>query len=317
MKAAVEAAARFSYRQHMNMLAPDSGQAEAGLLRPARSSPQPVIIAASHCWRGRALAAVQDLRESLRLWPLVWTLSLFDIRLRYRGSLLGPFWLTLSTAVMIGAIGFVYSRLFHQDVAAYLPFLAISLVLWNFINVITAEGATCFSTSADMIRAQRMAHTVHPARVVVRNLLVLAHNLAVIVVVFLIYPSHLTWSVLSEVPALALWVLDAFAAALLLGMVGARYRDVPPIVASIMQIAFYITPIMWSPAMLVHRGLGLSVALIDMNPFFGLLQIVRGPLLGLPVDVSAWINALCASAVLVVAAFLLFVRARPRIPYWV
>ncbi|MDE1907162.1 MAG: ABC transporter permease, partial [Rhodospirillales bacterium] len=278
-------------RQHMNMLVPDSGQVEADLARSARSSSQPVIIAASHTWRGRAASAVQDLRESLRLWPLVWTLSLFDIRLRYRGSLLGPFWLTLSTAVMIGAIGFVYSRLFHQDVAAYLPFLAVSLVLWNFINMITSEGAVCFSVSADMIRSQRMAHTVHPARVVVRNLMVLAHNLAVIVVVFIIYPPHLSWSLLSELPALALWALDASAVALLLGLVGARYRDVPPIVGSVMQIAFYITPIMWSPAMLMNRGLGLSLALIKMNPFYGLLQIVRGPLLGQPVDASAWTNA--------------------------
>ncbi|MDE1897158.1 MAG: ABC transporter permease, partial [Rhodospirillales bacterium] len=275
----------------MNMLVPDSGQVEAGLARSARPSSQPVIIAASHSWRGRAASAVQDLRESLRLWPLVWTLSLFDIRLRYRGSLLGPFWLTLSTAVMIGAIGFVYSRLFHQDVAAYLPFLAISLVLWNFINMITAEGAICFSVSADMIRSQRMAHSVHPARVVLRNLLVLAHNLAVIIVVFIIYPPHLGWSLLSELPALALWAVDASAVALLLGLVGARYRDVPPIVGSVMQIAFYITPIMWSPAMLMNRGLGLSLALIKMNPFYGLLQIVRGPLLGQPVDASAWTNA--------------------------
>lgn len=301
----------------MNMLAPNSGQAEAGLVKSPRPAPQPIIIAASHSWRGRMGSAVQDLRDSLRLWPLIWTLSLFDIRLRYRGSLLGPFWLTLSTAVMIGAIGFVYSRLFHENVAAYLPFLAISLVLWNFISLITAEGATCFSVSAEMIRSQRMAHSVHPARVVVRSLLVLAHNLAVIVVVSIIYPPHLTWSLLSELPALALWVLDASAVALLLGLVGARYRDVPPIVGSVMQIAFYITPIMWSPAMLVDRGLGLSLALIKLNPFYGFLQIVRGPLLGQPVDSGAWTNALCYSVLLVLLSFLLFVRARPRIPYWV
>ncbi|MBU6418191.1 MAG: ABC transporter permease [Proteobacteria bacterium] len=301
----------------MNMIVPESDPDGAGHLRSARPSPKPVVIAAAHGWRPRVASALQDFGESLRLWPLVWTLSLFDIRLRYRGSLLGPFWLTLSTAVMIGAIGFVYSRLFHQNVAGYLPFLAISLVLWNFINVITSEGATCFSTSADMIRSQRMAHTVHPARVVMRNLMVLAHNLAVIVVVFIIYPPHLTWSLLSELPALAVWVVDASAAALLLGLVGARYRDVPPIVGSVMQIAFYITPIMWSPAMLAHRGLGLSLALIDMNPFYGLLEIVRGPFLGQPLEIGAWINALSYSVVLVLLSFMLFVRARPRIPYWV
>ncbi len=301
----------------MNMLAPDSGQAGAGLSRSVQSSTQPVVIAASHGWRERAASAVRDLGETMRLWPLVWTLSLFDIRLRYRGSLLGPFWLTLSTAVMIAAIGFVYAQLFRQNVGAYLPFLAISLVLWGFINAITSEGATCFSNSVAMIRAMRMPHALHAARVVVRNLLVLAHNLAVIVVVFLIFPPHLSWPMFTLLPALALWAVDAFAVALLLGLVGARFRDVPPIVGSIMQIAFYVTPIMWSPSMLMHRGLGLSLALIDLNPFYGLMEIVRGPLLGQALNPAAWANALIYSAVLVLVSFLLFVRARPRIPYWV
>lgn len=301
----------------MNMLAPDSGQAGIGLSRSVQSSSQPVIIAASHGWRARAASAVKDIRETMRLWPLVWMLSLFDIRLRYRGSLLGPFWLTLSTAVMIAAIGFVYSQLFRQNVAAYLPFLAISLVLWGFINAMTSEGATCFSQSVTMIRAMRMPHALHAARVVMRNLLVLAHNLAVIVVVFIIFPPHLAWSMLSVLPALALWALDAFAVAMLLGLIGARFRDVPPIVGSIMQIAFYVTPIMWSPEMLAHRGLGLSLALIELNPFYGLMEIVRGPLQGHALNPVAWANALSYSAVLVLVSFLLFARARARIPYWV
>ena len=151
----------------------------------------------------------------------------------------------------------------------------------------------------------------------VRNLLVLAHNIAVIVVVFLIFPQHVSWPMFSLLPALALWALDAFAVSLLLGLVGARFRDVPPIVGSIMQIAFYVTPIMWSPAMLAHRGLGLSLALIELNPFYGLMEIVRGPLLGQAFSLAAWTNALAYSAVLVMVSFLLFVRARPRIPYWV
>lgn len=259
--------------------------------------------------------AVRDIAETMRLWPLVWTLSLFDIRLRYRGSLLGPFWLTLSTAVMIGAIGFVYAQLFRQDIHAYLPFLAISLVLWNFLNTVTAEGATCFSSSVSMIRAMRMPHALHAGRVVMRNLLVLAHNLVVIVVVFVLFPSHLAWSLLSLAPGLLLWLVDAFALALMLGLIGARYRDVPPIVGSVMQIAFYITPIMWNPEMLSHRGI--SLVLIGLNPFYGMMQILRGPLLGLPLDMGAWVNALAYSAVLIVLSFLLFMRARPRIPYWV
>jgi lipopolysaccharide transport system permease protein len=311
----VDAAGPLSYRQEMNMILPDPSMAGADTTQADHISGRPVTIVARHDWKGRAANAADDFAEAFRLWPLIWTLSLLDIRLRYRGSLLGPFWLTLSTAVMVGAIGFLYSRLFHQNLAAYLPFLSISLVLWTFINTITAEGCTCFTQAESMIRAMRMPLTVHAARVVMRNILVLGHNVAVIIVVFAIFrivPSLASFSIL---PACALWIIDAMAVSILLGIFGARFRDIPPIIGSIVQIAFYLTPVMWSPVMLAHRGL--SIVLVQWNPFFALLEIMRGPLLGNALEPSVWAVALGYSAVLVAVAALVFIRARPRIAYWV
>ncbi len=256
-----------------------------------------------------------DISETLRLWPLVWTLSLFDIKLRYRGSLLGPFWLTLSSAIMVGAIGFLYSRLFHQNIAGYLPFLTVSLILWTFISTITAESSVCFTQSEGLIRSIRMPHSLHAARVVVRNLLVLAHNLVVIVAVFAIFQTTPSLASFSLLPACMLWFVDAFAVGILLGIFGARFRDIPPIIASVMQIAFYLTPIMWSPDMLSHRGL--SVVFVEFNPFFSLLEIMRGPLLGQPLEPHVWFVALSFSAALIALSAFVFVRARPRIPYWI
>lgn len=311
----VEALGRFSYRHCMNMITPGQGKAEMSPDQPARTGPAPVVITASLSWRGAAASAAKDIGETLRLWPLVWTLSMFDIRLRYRGSMLGPFWLTLSTAIMVGSIGFLYSRLFHQDVDSYLPFLTVSLVLWTFISTITAESSVCFTQSETMIRAMRMPHSLHAARVVMRNILVLAHNLLVILAVFIIFRMVPNFSAFTLLPAAALWFADAFAASLILGAIGARFRDIPPIIGSVMQIAFYLTPIMWSPAMLMHRGL--AFALIEMNPFFSLVEIMRGPLLGQPVEPEAWHMALGYSAILIALAGLVFTRSRPRIPYWV
>jgi lipopolysaccharide transport system permease protein len=274
--------------------------------------PQVIITAESGV--GAALEmAVRDLTESWRLRRLAATLALFDIRLRYRGSLLGPFWLTLSTAVMIAAIGFLYARLFHQNIVAYLPFLTVSLVLWTFISTIATEGATCLTQADHMIRSMRMPHSLHAARVVARNLLVLAHNLIVVVVVFGLYhvvPGRSTWSL---APALLLWLVDGFALCLVLGLVGARFRDIPPIVGSVMQIAFYVTPIMWNPSMLT----GGEMHVLRLNPFDALIEIMRAPLLGQGVDGSAWVIALIYSALLAAASFYAFLRTRPRIPYWV
>jgi len=299
----------------MNMIAPDPGKAELEFCHAAKSTSRPVAIAATHSWRDRVAMAVKDIDETLRLWPLVWTLALLDIRLRYRGSLLGPFWLTLSTAVMVGSIGFLYARLFHSDLSAYLPFLSISLVLWNFISTITADGCLCFTQAESMIRALRMPLSLHAARIVMRNILVLAHNVVVIVVVFVIFRTVPSLASFSLLPAAGLWVIDAMAVCLMLGVFGARFRDIPPIIGSVVQIAFYLTPIMWSPVMLLHRGM--SLVLVKWNPFYALLEIMRGPLLGQTLDPGAWSVALGYSAGLVVLSGLVFIRARPRIAYWV
>ncbi len=297
------------------MIAPEPRQATVEVSHTARVPGRVVTIMASRGWRGRLALAAADLSETLRLWPLAWTLAMLDIRLRYRGSLLGPFWLTLSTAVMVGAIGFLYSRLFHQNISAYLPFLTISLVLWNFISTVTSDGCLCFTQAEGMIRAMRMPLSLHAARAVLRNILVLAHNIVVIAVVFAVFHTQPSPASFSLLPAAALWVVDAMALTLVLGAFGTRFRDIPPIVASVVQIAFYITPIMWNPAMLTHRGL--SMVLVTWNPFYALLEIMRGPLLGGPLDAAAWTAALGYSAVLVLLAGAVFARTRARIAYWV
>jgi lipopolysaccharide transport system permease protein len=298
----------------MNMIAPDPGRANAPSHYPPSQSPA-IVISASRNWRNALALAAADIGEAVKLWPLIWTLSLFDIKLRYRGSMLGPFWLTLSTAIMIGAIGFLYSRLFHQQISNYLPFLTISLIMWNYLNTITAEGSTCLTQSEGLIRGMRMPHSLHAARVVVRNVMVLAHNLVVILVVFLVFHVKPSFASFSLLPALLLWFIDAFTVCLLLGILGARFRDIPPIIGSVMQIAFYLTPIMWAPTMLEHRGL--SIALVTFNPFFSLVEIMRGPLLGDSLDPHAWLVALTYSALLIILTGALFTRARPRIPYWI
>jgi lipopolysaccharide transport system permease protein len=299
----------------MNMITPDQSKAEMDISPTAGASGHPILISAAHRWRDRAGLVSADLRETIHLLPLVWALSLLDIRLRYRGSLLGPFWLTLSTAVMVGSIGFLYAHLFHSNVAAYLPFLSISLVLWSFISTITSEGCVCFTQSESMIRAMRTPLSLHAARVVFRNFLVLAHNIVVIAVVFLIFRTVPSLAAISVLPAAILWAVDAMAVSLLLGVFGARFRDIPPIVGSIVQIAFYLTPVMWNPSMLMHRGF--KSLLVEWNPFFALLEIVRGPLLGQHFEPETWCVALGYSAFLLLVAGFVFVRARPRIAYWV
>jgi lipopolysaccharide transport system permease protein len=260
----------------------------------------------------RQRMAVRDFGEAIRLWPLCWKLSWLDILLRYRGSTLGPFWLTISTAIMVGAIGFLNSVLFGMTLREYLPFLALSLVLWGFISTVISDACACFTGATATILAVRMPFSLQATRIVVRNVLVLGHNIVVIVVVDLLLSSWPGGEALLAVPAFLLWIIDGIAIALLLGAFCSRFRDIPPIVASVMQMAFFISGVIYKP-----EQLGTSRWLLQFNPFFTILDIVRGPLFGQIPGWSTYVSAAFFSVVLCAASWLMFVRVRERISFWV
>ena len=256
---------------------------------------------------------MQDFSDGASQWRLACSLGWLDIRLRYRGSALGPFWLTLSSAVMVASMGFIYGTLFGAVLSQYLPFLAISMILWQTgISGLTGEACTVFLDAESTIRSLRMPFTVQVLRCVVRNAIVLAHNLLVPIGVFAIFDAWPGFVVVLAMPGLALWVADGIAACFLLGSICARFRDVPPIVGSIMQIAFYITPIVWKPSQLGRHGWWLP-----MDPFYDLLDVVRAPILGELPSLTLWGAALGYSLLLWLAAWVVFVRARPRLAFWV
>ena len=281
-------------------------------LQPASAAEVTLELTPGQSIGERQRLAVRDLRDAAGLWRLGWTLALLDIRLRYRGSILGPFWLTLSTGLMVAAMGFIYSTLFHLALHEYLPFLTVSLVLWGFVGTLVSDACYGFTVAERMIRSVRMPFALYAARIVLRNLLVLAHNTVVIVAVDLIMWRGPGAEALLAAPALLLWIVDSMALTIMLGALCARFRDIPPIVASVMQMAFFVTPVIWKP-----QSFGKYQWALPFNPFYSLLDIVRNPLLGEVPDVWIYLSALGYSVALCAAAWLLFLRVRGRIAFWV
>jgi lipopolysaccharide transport system permease protein len=257
--------------------------------------------------------AIDDVVGGMALWRLAWALGWLDIRLRYRGSMLGPFWLTISTGVMVGALGVLYSTLFKINVRDYLPFLALSQVLWGFLATVVSEACTTFTEAEGVIRSVRMPFFVFSMRGLIRNAIALGHNIVVIVAVFAIFSVWPGWEALMAIPGLLIWAVDALALTLLLGAFCARFRDIQPIVNSVMQIAFFMTPVIWKPDQLGAA----AIRKLALNPFFDLLEIVRGPILGSDIALTTWIGAFGYSIALCAISWAFFVRARGRVTFWI
>jgi lipopolysaccharide transport system permease protein len=258
---------------------------------------------------GRALA---DLRAGIVHWRLAVALAWLDTRNRYRGSVFGPFWITLSTAVMIGGLGLLYSTLFKMTLSDYLPFLAVSLLLWNTISTIVMEACASFTGAEAIIRQMRLPYTVHILRCVTRNVISAAHTLPLIIVVFYAFGAWPGLEAFWALLGLVLLCINSLAGAILLGMLCARFRDVPPIVTNVMQLLFFLSPILWKPELLGDKQVWLP-----LNPFFVLMETVRGPLLEGGAALMIWVAALTYTLILVGLTFAFFVRFRSRIAFWV
>ncbi|ANU67293.2 ABC transporter permease [Turicimonas muris] len=236
-----------------------------------------------------------------------------DIRQRYRRSTLGPFWITISTGVMIACLGSIFGTIFKTPLYDFLPFLSAGLILWGFISSTLTEATTVFSSSEPIIKQLPIPLFTHVIRMVARNFYIFLHNLIIFPIVLICVQRPLTWESLYLIPGLAILLLNLLWASLSIGIICSRYRDLTQIMTSILQIFFYVTPIIWMPSALPARA---SLMVLDPNPFYHFMQILRCPLLGESPTSLNWGITLLITIVGWVFAGILFDKYRSRIAYW-
>lgn len=256
--------------------------------------------------------AWRDIRFGLKSWRMWLLLGMNDIRQRYRRSRLGQFWITLAMLINIASLGALYSYLFKQPVAQYLPYLGVSFVVWGLIAALVLEACSVFISAEGYMRQVPLPKTVLVYRMLVRNSVVFLHNLIILPPLFLIYDVPIGWSTLFAVAGIAVILLNGVWAGLLLGTICARFRDMPQIVASMMQVIFYLTPVMWQRSQLPEQLSWVS----SFNPFQCFLSVVRDPLLGGSPPLMAWEVVGAVTVAGFAVAILFFSRFRARIVYW-
>src|ERR1700761_8930013 len=260
------------------------------------------------------VAAVSDIAAATRRMPLVGILGWQDVRQRYRRSALGPLWLTISMGVMIATIGIVFGSLFHSPMTEFLPSLASGIILWSFISTVINEGCTSFIASDAIIRQLPIPLFVHVLRMTWRNVIILGHNLLILPIVFVAVGKSVHPVILVSIVGFALLTINLLWMALILGAACARFRDLSQMVGSVLQVVFYLTPIMWLPKSLPAN---VSVYLLDFNPAYHLLEIVRAPLLGYAPSAMNWAVSGVFAVVGWSVALIFYGYFRRRIAYWV
>jgi lipopolysaccharide transport system permease protein len=235
-----------------------------------------------------------------------------DIKEHYRGSILGPLWLTVTTVIFVGGLGPLYAKLFSLSIAEYLPRMAIGLTIWLFISSTINECCSAFISSAQTIKQIRLPRLALLLRVIWKNLLTQAHVMPVYIGVLFFYRVPSAGEAAIAAMGFIIVCLNLIWIGLLVAILCARFRDIAPLVSSIMQISFFVTPIIWSDSLQAMNSM-----IIYLNPFAAFIEIVRAPLLGeqIPMPLLAMALSCLFGGYALTAA--LFIRCRKQIVYWV
>jgi ABC-2 type transport system permease protein len=286
--------------------------------------------------------AFGDIREGFHNRELWGHLGWQDIKQRYRRSVIGPFWITISQGVIALGLGILYSQLFNLHIPTFLPYISTGFIVWTFISGCLSEGMETFISNEGLIKQLPAPLTVYALRTVWRQTLMFAHNLIVYVIIVAIFFGSLShpyglsngacdghgichpglgWYSLTAIPAFVLLAINAGWVTLLLGIISTRYRDIPQVINSLIQLMFYMTPIVWPIDQLQAGGGRESVSwalpIIHLNPLYHFVQVIRAPLIGQAVSVYSWLVVIGITIVGWLLAMIAMRNYRARVSYWV
>jgi ABC-type polysaccharide/polyol phosphate export permease len=265
--------------------------------------------------RNQRVLAFQDLLDGILKWRLWLMLSYQDIKLRYRRSVLGPFWITISMAITSYSMGYLYSHLFHTDLQSYFPFLVAGMLSWTLISSLISDLTDAFVNAENLIKQIKLPYSIHINRVVARNMLIFLHNILVYIPIIAIFHqvAKVNLYTLLLIPGLVVIYINATSYGLILAMLGARYRDISQIIKSLIQVAFFITPVMWNPSVLKPADQFVAY----LNPFYAFVELIRAPMMGTPPALSTLLMATGVTILGSVVSTILLTKYRSRIVYWV
>ena len=262
----------------------------------------------------QAKLAWEDIKEGTKKWRIWLMLAYQDIRLRYRRSVLGPFWITISMAVTVYSMGFLYGHLFHTDLKQYYPFLVAGMLAWGLVSTVIIELTDGFLASEGLIKQIKLPYSLYIHRIATRNIITFFHNILVMLPIYVIFhdDAQINLHTLMLIPGLFVIYINSIIYGLILAILCTRYRDVSQIIKSLIQVIFFMTPVMWNPSILPES----KRFFVNLNPFYSILELVRAPLLGTtPSLLNLYVTLLVTFVGLILCAKL-FVNYRARIIYW-
>lgn len=242
-------------------------------------------------------------------------LALSDLRARWRRSYLGMLWSILQPLGLALLLAAVFSRLLQTDIVAYAPYILSGIVVWDFFVTVVTGGSMAFVQADAYIKQCRHPLVIYTLRSTLSSLIVLMlASVSLLMWSGAALPQNFGWCWLAIISLIPILLLIGWPLATLLAYIATRFRDLTPALALLLQALWFISPVYFEESLFRRGGLD---ALVDNNPIYHILQIVRAPLLNGEWPTSNnYAFALGTSAALALVAWLIGRRAERKVIFY-
>lgn len=217
-----------------------------------------------------------DSIHSFSVWRVWLFLGLQDIKSRFRRSFIGPLWILLNMAFFVGGVGVVYGLMFGQPMREFLPFLTAGFVIWAFMVSSLTESGSAFINAEGYIKQFSYPKQIYLIRQLVVYTITLLIGFAALIPVQLLFNRFSFEGWFLAIPGILLLLLGALGHIVICAYLGTRFRDLPHATGGVLQVLFFVTPIMFPVKLLRERHLDF---VYQYNPLHYLIDVVRHPIL--------------------------------------
>ena len=256
--------------------------------------------------------ALNDFIRALKNYKFWMFMGAAEIKRRYKRTVIGPFWTTLSLAIFIACMSYMLSAMWHSKTEDFLPYFCSGYICWTLMQTCIIDGCNTFINTEVFIRQINLPYSNYAFLMLWRNFIVFAHHLAILLIVLLYSKVSININFLLVIPGLMILFFTGAWLAIFLGMICARFRDIQMVIVSLLQLAMYVTPIMWRPDQLGPKG----ILLAKINPLSHFISIVRLPLIGQAPSLLNWSAAIIFTVIGATLTLLFFAKKYRRLVFW-
>lgn len=266
-----------------------------------------------------ALKDCRDMAMSVERWAY---LGVKRLQLEHRRAVVGSLWIILGFSFTTIGIGYLLAKLLGIPPEIHVPYVAFGFAVWNFIQSAMLAGCSVFTSNRAIILQAPTPRGGFVLILLVRIGVLMLANLATAAVIAAFFGWRPSLVALEAVPALMMLFLTGYGVVMALGMLCARMPDLTELIASIMRLAFFLTPIIWTlDRRAVFGGvegeMNFLQILYTYNPFTYFLTIVRDPLLGTASAPFDWVVSVALCLVALISGFLALQFLGRRVAFWV